>query len=77
MKRMTVPAFLVAALLAFTLAGCSQAQNLTEDTLKGVWKLDSGSNLGIDAYANFGDDKTFEMLLGDAWLDGTWSVSGA
>ena len=79
MKRMTLPAILMAAVLAFALAGCSsqpQAQNMTEDTLKGVWKLDSGSNLGMEGYVSFEDDEVVEMILGDSWLDGTWSVSG-
>ena len=76
MKRMTVPAFLVAAVLAFSLAGCSSAQPITEDTLKGVWSLDSGSNLGFSAYLNFGDDSVAEMIVADSWLEGTWAVSG-
>lgn len=76
MKRFTVPAFLVAAVLAFSLAGCSGAQPMTEDTLKGVWKLDTGSSLGFDAYIHFGDDSVAEVIMADSWLDGTWSVSG-
>ena len=76
MKRMTVPALLIAAVLAFALAGCSQAQNITEDTLKGVWKLESGSNLGFEAYLNFADENSAEMIIADSWLDGTWSISG-
>lgn len=77
MKRMTIPAFLMAAVLAFALVGCSQAQNLSADILRGVWKLEPGSDLGMDAYINFEEGDDFEMILGDAWLDGTWAISGA
>jgi len=77
MKRMTLPALLAAALLAFCLAGCSQAQNMSPEMLKGVWKLDSGSNVGFDAYISFEDDDIVEMIIADSWLDGTWSVSGS
>lgn len=78
MKRMTVPALLAAAVLAFALVGCGQqAQNMSEDTLKGVWALDSGSDLGFDAYISFEDEQVVEMILADSWLDGTYSVSGA
>lgn len=79
MKRMTVPAMLAAGVLAFTLAGCSgnAAQNMTEDTLKGTWSLDSQSQVGFDAYLSFEDDALAEVLLADSYLEGTWSVSGA
>ena len=78
MKRMTIPAMLVAAVLAFALAGCAGNANetMTEDTLKGVWKIDSQTDMGFDAYLSFGDDSMFEMILADSYLDGTWSVSG-
>lgn len=76
MKRMTVPAFLATAVLAFSLTGCSSAQSMTEDTLKGVWALESGSDLGITGYISFEDDNAVEMILADGWLDGTYSVSG-
>ena len=75
MKRMTLPAILAAAVLAFALAGCSSAQPMTEDTLKGVWKAEN-SNLGFESYINFGDDKVVECIIGEGWLDGEWSVSG-
>lgn len=79
MKRMTLPAILVAAVLAFALAGCSgnAKQTMTEDMLKGVWTLDSGADtLGFDAYLNFDEESVFEMLLDDAYTDGEWSVNG-
>ena len=77
MKRMTLPALLAAAVLAFCLAGCSQAQNMSPDTLKGIWKLDSGSSVGFDSYISFEDDDYVEMIVADSLLDGKWSVSGA
>ena len=76
MKRMTIPAILVAAVLAFALAGCSGAQTMTEDTLKGTWSLDKSSDVGFDAYINFGDESLAEVVLADSYLEGTWSVSG-
>lgn len=76
MKRMALPAILVAAVLAFALAGCSGAQSMSDDTLKGTWKLESGESLGFDAYVSFEDDNVAEVLLADSWLTGTWSVSG-
>ena len=78
MKRMTLPALLAAAVLVFALAGCSQAQPITEDTLKGTWALDGGSNsgLGFESYLNFEDDSVAEMVVADSWLTGTWKVSG-
>lgn len=76
MKRMTLTAVLVSAVLAFALAGCSSAQSMTEDTLKGTWALDSGANLGFDAYAYFGDEGTAELMVADSDLTGEWSVSG-
>ena len=76
MKRMIVPAFLAAVVLAFSLAGCSGAQTINEDTLKGVWSLDSNSQLGFDAYLSFEDNSVAEMLVADSWLEGTWAVSG-
>ena len=77
MKRMIVPAILAAAVLAFSLVGCGpQAQTITDENLKGVWALDSGSELGFDAYINFGDDQTVEMIVADGWLNGTYSISG-
>lgn len=77
MKRMTLPALLAAAVLAFSLAACSSAQNMSQDTLKGVWSLDKSSSVGFDAYISFEDDDIVEMILADSWLDGTWSVSGS
>ena len=77
MKRMTVPAMLAAGVLAFTLAGCSSNQPMSEDLLKGVWSLDSQTEMGFDAYMRFEDQSAFEMILADSYLDGTWSVSGA
>jgi len=77
MKRMAVPAFLAAGVLAFSLAGCgSQSQNITEETLKGVWALDSGSELGFDAYISFEDDQLVEMIVADGWLNGSYALSG-
>ena len=78
MKRLTLPAILVTAVLAFTLAGCSSGgQSMTDDALKGTWKLDSTSDVGFDAYASFGEDALFEMIVSDSYIDGEWSVSGA
>ena len=79
MKRMTIPAILVAAVLAFALAGCSgnAKQNMTDETVKGVWTLDSGADtLGFDAYLNFAEDSTFEMLANDSYIDGEYKING-
>ena len=76
MKRMTIPAILVAAVLAFALSGCSGAQQMTEDTLKGTWSLDKSSDVGFDAYLSFEDESFAEAILADSYLEGTWSVSG-
>lgn len=80
MKRMTIPAILVAAVLAFALAGCSSSsgQNMDEATMKGIWSLDTASSdLGFDAYVKLDEGSAAEMILADSYLDGTWSVSGA
>ena len=76
MKRMALPALLVSAVLALALSGCSGAQSMSEDMLKGVWKAEN-SGLGFDAYVNFEDDNVAELLMNETWLDGEWSVSGA
>lgn len=75
MKRMALPAILAAAVLAFALAGCSSAQPMTEDTLKGVWKAEN-AGLGFEAYVSFEDDNVAELLINENWADGEWSVSG-
>ena len=78
MKRLAAPAFLAAFVLAFALAGCSGAQTITEDTLKGTWKLDSSTDLGFEAYMDFensDDDHLATVIVADSWLDGTWKVS--
>ena len=78
MKRMTIPVMLVAAVLAFALAGCAgnAPQQINEDTLKGTWKLDTQSDLGFDAFISFEDEQFVEAILADSYLEGTWSVSG-
>ena len=77
MKKMAIPALLVAVMMSFSLAGCSGAsQAMDEGTLKGAWSLDSASELGFDAYLSFEDESVAEMLLGDSWYEGTWEVSG-
>ena len=75
MKRMALPALLASAVLALALTGCSGAQSMSDDTLKGIWKVEN-SGLGFDAYVNFEDDNIAELLMNETWLDGEWSVSG-
>ena len=78
MKRTTLAALLMTAVIAFALAGCSgnAAQTMTPDMVKGTWALDKQSDVGFDAYVSFEDENFVEAIVADSFLEGTWSVSG-
>lgn len=81
MKRNSVVAIVLGALLAFALAGCSggengestQSQSLDRADIEGAWIIDGGAPMGLSGSLVL-DDGGVELVIGDESFIGTWSV---
>ena len=78
MKRFSIGAALVFCMFALCLAGCSPAPSTSADaeSLKGFWVLDESAQLGFDAVLNLDEEDFAELMVADAYLEGTWKTDG-
>ena len=78
MKRISVAAALASCALAFALAlvGCAggPAKSTDAESLKGFWEIDPSTSMGFNAAVNLDEDDYAEMVVGDAYLEGTWKA---
>lgn len=53
------------------------AQAIDPESVKGFWVIEPDSAVGFEATLNLEEDDFAELVLGDAYQDGTWKVEGA